>query len=127
MTGEIKETYRPKEAIHAQADDSRSHEGNPQNATTSAIHVAAHAAVIVVLSDAPQENPTTIPEKVSGVETLAAAGLPTPKHRLFLDASYFQPGKEADLQKKLKDYGDVKQIIVRSAPNGKPILGRSFS
>ncbi len=67
------------------------------------------------MSDAPQENPATIPEKVSSLEILAAAGLPTPKHRLYLDASCFEPGNENNLLDKISAFAEIPRIIVRSA------------
>lgn len=85
--------------------------------------------------DTVRENPIHTPdsevgaslaEKVSGLETLAAAGLPTPKHRLYLDASYFESSdeKRTALSKKVQTFadglkkpkpGEGKRIMVRSA------------
>ena len=78
-----------------------------------AISSPVTALAAIALRDAPTENQTSIPEKVSGLEILAAAGLPTPNHRLYLDKKYFEGG---DHHHELK--GKVDTFIAGIPKNG---------
>ncbi len=99
-----------------------SHDG-VQTPTSAAavgqINTTARQAISTSLQETPQENQTNISEKVSGLETLAAAGLPTPKHRLYLDAGYFNnPSEEKEDEYDAKVEAYIQQI--RASESYKP-------
>lgn len=99
-----------------------------------AISSPVTALAAIALRDAPTENQTSIPEKVSGLEKLASAGLPTPKHRLYLDKRHFENGtRHHELRKKVDTFvtglpnKGGATIMVRSAhPREEEFLGGAF-